>query len=202
MELLRLACNHGNLENLGRQTLSGTYPQKPWGPLPGKREVLLGNLYLGHLTWEPCGILHQGHLYFAWKLETFACKPSLRNLVGTCAGSLPTFTLEPLHFFWLRTLTWKPCGNQDCVTWEPCRNRSFWREPLLGKCVGICIQGKTLSGKPCQKQYRVILGASETWQEPSFGNLYLGIFTWEPFGPSFPGVLHFPLLPHLSVVRR
>ena len=116
LELLRLACNHGNLENLGRQTLSGTYPQKPWGPLPGKREVLLGNLYLGHLTWEPCGILRQDHLYFTWKLETFTCKPSPANLpLGTLWEPVPE-ACQPLLWnlyicFWLRTLTWKPCGN-------------------------------------------------------------------------------------------
>ena len=113
--------------------------------------LYLGSFYLGTstwdtFTWEPCGILHQGHLYFTWKLETFSCKPSPVNLPLGTLWEPVLEACQPLLWnlyicFWLRTLTWKPCGNQDCVTWEPCRNRSFWREPLLGQFVGTCIQG-------------------------------------------------------------
>ena len=156
---------------------------------------------MGHLTWEPCGILHQGHLYFTWKLETFTCKPSPANLpLGTLWEPVPE-ACQPLVWnlyicFWLRTLTWKPCGNQDCVTWEPCRNRFFWGEPLLGKSVGICIQGnienverQTLSETVHGNIGRLGNLAGTFLWKPLLGDLYLGTF-WSiiprcsPFSPS------------------
>ena len=148
----------------------------------------------GTFTWEP--LLGTPYLGTLWDtsprrpllyLGTFTCKPAnLRKLAGTCAGTLPTFTLEPLLGKicpWLGTLTWKSCGNQDCVTWEPCRNL-FWGEPLLGQFAGTCIQGnlknlerQTLSETvPCNVGRLGNLTGTFLWK-PLLGDLYLGTLT-------------------------
>ena len=172
-----IPCNFGNLGNIDLGTFT-------WG-LPGTRELLLG--YLGTL-WDTSP--RRPLLY----LGICTCKPAnLRKLAGSCAGTLPTFTLEPL--------LGKICPWLGTLTWEPCQNL-FWGEPLLGQFVGTCIQGnlknlerQTLSETvPCNVGRLGNLARTFLWK-PLLGDLYLGTLTCPHRN------LHFTWIPLLGNLR-
>ena len=172
--------NFGNLRNIDL----GTFLWKP----------LLGDLYLGTLTCP-----HR-NLHFTWipflgnlRLGTFTWQPLLKPCQKQYPAILGTFG----------TLIWEPSfGNLylGIFTWEPWPALTgtfallgylylgtFAWGPLLGNLCSNPVRNST--------QYPAILGTFGTliW-EPSFGNLYLGIFSWEPW-PALTGT--FTLLGYL-----
>ena len=116
--------------------------------------------------------------------------------MGTCAGSLPTFTLEPLHLFLVENLDSEALWEPGLCNLGTLPESFFWGEPILGKCVGICIQGnlenlerQTLSETvPCNIGRLGNLARTFLWK-PLLGELYLGTFRsiiprCSPFFPS------------------
>ena len=150
--------NFGTLENLlqcNLGNLEGTFTIQPWEPWK---------------TWEPSGNLEET-LKEPWGyLEGTLREPWQSNL----GNLIETFTMSPwepgprllgnLYIIILGTLTtftWK--------TWEPCREP--WRN-LEG------LEGTF---------WELFGNLEETLRKPwgNLGNLYLGTFTWEPWGNRF-----------------